>query len=80
MGNFIERLMLRARTTPEKVADRILLLMRRRDPPLRQPIGLDAHFFGLLRRVLPRAWYHRLLYAFLPGIQRWGTGWRDPLP
>ena len=77
MGRFIERLMLRATTTPESVAKKIIRLMEQRRPPLRAPVGIDAHFFSLLRRLLPRGWYHRLLYRFLPGIHRWGTGLRD---
>jgi short-subunit dehydrogenase len=77
MGRFIERLMQRASTTPEKVAATLLRLMEQDSPPLRVPVGIDAHFFGILRRWLPRGAYHRLLYAFLPGIQRWGTGWRE---
>lgn len=77
MGRFIEGLMLRATTTPESIAKKILRLMQQKQPPLRVPVGIDAHFFGLLRRMLPRGWYHRLLYKFLPGIHRWGTGIRD---
>jgi short-subunit dehydrogenase len=77
MGRFIEKLMRRASTTPEKVAATVLHLMEREGPPLRVPVGIDAHFFGVLRRWLPRGMYHRLLYAFLPDIQRWGTGWRE---
>ena len=80
MGRFIESLMMRARTTPENIAERILRIMEQRNPPLRVPIGMDAHFFALLRRWLPRSCYHRLLYAFLPGIRRWGTGWRAQEP
>lgn len=77
MGRFIETLMRRATTTPEKVAATVLRLMEQDSPPLRVPVGIDAHFFGILRRWMPRGFYHRLLYAFLPGIQRWGTGWRE---
>ncbi len=80
MGKFIEALMQRATTTPESVAKKIIRLMEQRHPPLRAPVGIDAHFFSLLRRLLPRGWYHRLLYRFLPGIHRWGTGLRDETP
>ena len=61
----------------EKVADKIIDLLDSKSPALRSSVGLDAHFFGLLRRWLPRGIYHRLLYALLPGIHRWGTGIRD---
>lgn len=77
MGRFIESLMQRATTTPESIAKKILRLMEQTQPPLRAPVGIDAHFFGVLRRMLPRGWYHRLLYKCLPGIHRWGTGMRD---
>ncbi len=77
MGKFIERLMKKATATPEKVADKIIDLLDSKSPALRSSVGLDAHFFGLLRRWLPRGIYHRLLYALLPGIHRWGTGIRD---
>ncbi len=77
MGEFIERLMKKASATPEKVADKIIELLEKKSPALRTSVGLDAHFFGLLRRWLPRGIYHRLLYAMLPGIHRWGTGIRD---
>jgi short-subunit dehydrogenase len=80
MGRFIESFMHRATTTPESVAQKILHLMEQRQPPLRAPVGIDAHFFALLRRLMPRGWYHRLLYKFLPGIHRWGTGLRDQAP
>lgn len=80
MGRFIEALMLRATTTPESVAKKIIRIMEQRRPPLRAPVGIDAHFFSILRRLLPRGWYHRLLYRFLPGIHRWGTGLRDDTP
>ena len=77
MGKFIERLMKKATATPDKVADQIIKLLDSNSPSLRSSVGLDAHFFGLLRRWLPRGIYHRLLYSLLPGIHRWGTGIRD---
>lgn len=80
MGRFIESLMQRAITTPDSIARKILRLMEQGQPPLRAPVGIDAHFFAVLRRLLPRDWYHRLLYKFLPGIHRWGTGLREQAP
>jgi NAD(P)-dependent dehydrogenase (short-subunit alcohol dehydrogenase family) len=72
MAGLIERLMARARATPESVAARIERVLRMRRPPLRVQVTADAHFFSLLRRLLPRGWYHRLLYRALPGVSAWG--------
>jgi NAD(P)-dependent dehydrogenase (short-subunit alcohol dehydrogenase family) len=72
MGGLIERLMERARATPDSVAKRIHRVLRMRRPPLRVQVTGDAHFFAWLRRLLPRGLYHRILYRALPGAARWG--------
>ena len=72
MAPFIEKVMARAWATPEKVAARVHRLMRRKRPPLRAPVTIDAHVFYLLRRMLPRPLYHWLLYRSLPHVDRWG--------
>ncbi|REJ76688.1 MAG: SDR family NAD(P)-dependent oxidoreductase [Acidobacteria bacterium] len=72
MRGFIERLMARSWATPESVARRMHRCMTMRRPPLRYQVTADAHFFSLLRRLLPRGVYHRVLYAALPGIRKWG--------
>jgi short-subunit dehydrogenase len=72
MAGFIARLMEGTKVTPEAVATRILNVMRQRNPPLRVAAGADAHFFNLLRRLLPRRLYHSILYSALPGIRTWG--------
>jgi NAD(P)-dependent dehydrogenase (short-subunit alcohol dehydrogenase family) len=74
MDQFITRLMQRTWATPDTVARTVLRVMRRRCPPLRVPATLDAHLFSLLRRVLPRGLYHRLLNAALPGRRLWASG------
>ncbi|MBX3745771.1 MAG: SDR family NAD(P)-dependent oxidoreductase [Verrucomicrobiae bacterium] len=76
MHGFIERWMRRAWSSPEEVARVIERVMERRDPPLRVSATPDAWVFAKLRRWLPRRWYHRLLYAALPGIGRWGPAGR----
>lgn len=79
MSRLIERLMTRSTSSPERVADVILKVMRRRRPPLRVSGTRDAHFFYLLRRFLPRTLYHAILYRGLPGIESWGrAGEPDP--
>jgi short-subunit dehydrogenase len=72
MSQFIARLMQRAQASPEAIAERVLQVMRAKDPPLRVPATFDAHLFALLRRLLPRRLYHRVLYAALPSIRAWG--------
>lgn len=72
MGPFIELLMKRAITTPDDVASRILGTLERRTPPLRVSATLDARFFYLLRRLLPRRFYHAILYRLLPHVRQWG--------
>lgn len=78
MTGFISRWMEKAWSRPDDIARVIVRVMRRRDPPLRVSATPDARLFALLRRLLPRRIYHRLLYACLPGIQRW-NGVQDPV-
>ncbi|MFT6362704.1 MAG: short-subunit dehydrogenase [Planctomycetota bacterium] len=72
MGPFIARMMGLSFATHERVAKKILRTMRRNDPPLRVQATIDAHAFTILRRVLPRWIYHRVLYNSLPRIRKWG--------
>ena len=72
MSAFIERLMGASFSTSERIAARIIQTMEMEAPPLRLPATLDAHFFALLRRLLPRRIYHWVLYKNLPGIGQWG--------
>ena len=74
MATLIERLMDRTLATPDDVALRIQRTLESPTPPLRVYATIDAHVFALLRRILPRGAYHRLLYATLPRIWTWGKG------
>lgn len=79
MARLIEKLMTRkSASPPERVADVILRVMRRRRPPLRVPGTTDANYFYLLRRFLPRSLYHAMLYRGLPDIASWGPPDPDP--
>lgn len=78
MSPFIEKLMKLSFTTSEQVAAVILRNMQKKNPPLRVPATPDALLFSVLRRVLPRSWYHRLLYRFLPNVKNWGKGTKKP--
>lgn len=72
MDGMIARLMDWTRATPDAVARKIVRTLARRDPPLRIPATWDAHAFTLLRRLLPRGLYHRVLYRLLPKVASWG--------
>ena len=50
----------------------ILDVIEHKSPPLWVSGTLDAYLFNALRRLLPSGLYHRLLYAGLPRIWRWG--------
>ncbi len=72
MASFIERMMERTFATPESVARAVVRTLHQRNPPLRVYATPDAHLFALLRRMLPRSWYHAVLYRALPHVRGWG--------
>ncbi len=72
MAPFIARLMKWSPATPEQVAKKVYKVIMKKNPPLRVAATWDSHIFGLLRRVLPRGLYHRILYYSLPKVIRWG--------
>lgn len=72
MEELIHALMTLTFYTPEDVAETILDVIEAKNPPLWVPGTFDARVFNLLRRMLPAGLYHRLLYAGLPRIWRWG--------
>ncbi len=72
MTTFVESIMQRSPCTSESVAKAIFKVARMKRPPLRLPGTTDARIFYFVRRILPRALYHALLYRFLPGIRQWG--------
>lgn len=72
MAPFIAKMMRLSPSTPEKIAKKIHKIIDNNNPPLRNPVTLDAYVFGLLRRLLPQRFYHYLMYFSLPHIFRWG--------
>jgi len=72
MSEFIGRIMRRVPATPRSVAKKVVRAIDSRRPPLRVAGTMDAFLFSALRRLLPRAIYHEVLYRALPGISRWG--------
>lgn len=72
MAPFIAKMMNLSSSTPETIAKKIHRIIGSENPPLRVPVTLDAYFFGLLRKLLPRGLYHALMYYSLPKIYKWG--------
>ena len=72
MAPFIAKMMRLSPSTPEKVAKKILKVINSKNPPLRVPVTVDAYFFGLIRKLLPRKMYHAIMYYSLPRVFRWG--------
>ena len=72
MGKFIEGLMNRAVATPDTIAAKIIRAIESGNPRLRIPATVDAYFFYLLRRIMPRRLYHWILWRNLPRIEKWG--------
>jgi NAD(P)-dependent dehydrogenase (short-subunit alcohol dehydrogenase family) len=72
MDELIAGLMTLTFYTPKDVAETILEVIEQKNPPLWVSGTLDASLFDVLRRLLPSGLYHRLLYAGLPRIWRWG--------
>ncbi|MBC7544836.1 MAG: SDR family oxidoreductase [Candidatus Sericytochromatia bacterium] len=80
MSRLVQRLMDYTLATPESIAAQILRVIHQADPPLRVLATFDAQLFLLLRRLMPRALYHRLLYLCLPGVREWGKEPADDTP
>jgi hypothetical protein len=72
MTNFIRRCMQLSSSSPEDVARIVVKTMHRQNPPLRVSGTRDAWLFGVLRRLLPRRFYHAVLYRGLPKVNTWG--------
>ena len=71
MEPFVAKMMAWSRVTPEKVAKVVLKMIRKKNPPLRELVSLDATVFHFLRRFLPRRLLHEFLFFCLPGSRRW---------
>lgn len=73
MTPFIERLMGYSFTTPVSVAQRILKIIKKENPPLWIPATIDAKIFYYLRRFIPRRILLELLFATLPRARHWAN-------
>ena len=72
MTRFVEKIMKRTPCTSRDVAKAIYRAAHMKSPPLRLAGTPDARLFHIIRRILPRWAYHKLLYISLPGIKIWG--------
>lgn len=72
MAPFIAKMMKLSFATPESISRKIQKVIESKNPSLRIPVTADAYFFGILRKVLPRDWYHKLMYYSLPEVFKWG--------
>lgn len=71
MGSFIEKVMRRATSKPQDIANIIVKTLSHPKPPLRVLATLDSWFFYFFRRLMPSRVYHFILFRFLPNIQHW---------
>lgn len=72
MAPFIGKMMKLSPSTPESIARKIHSVIDSDNPPLRVPATVDAYFFGIIRKILPRRIYHAIMYYSLPQVFRWG--------
>jgi short-subunit dehydrogenase len=72
IGPFIERLMCLSRATPERIAKKIVNLIERDDPALWVTATQDATLFAILRKLLPKQIFHKIMFHLLPGSAAWG--------
>lgn len=75
MTPFVERMMNLSLTTPEKVAQQILKVLKTENPPLWVPVTLDAKLFYYIRRLLPRRLLLPFLYWCLPNARNWAKNY-----
>lgn len=74
MSHFIGRMMHFGLATPDSIAHLVLYVIRTKQPPLWVPAAFDAEFFYYLKRFFPRRLILPFFYWFLPGSEKWGTG------
>lgn len=72
MTAFIERLMKTSPATATAVAKKVEAVIEAKNPGLRVAATPDAYLFDLIRRLLPRRFYHWILYRLLPYPGCWG--------
>jgi short-subunit dehydrogenase len=77
MAPFVEKLMKFSSTTPQRVANLVLKIIHKENPPLWVPATIDAVVFYYLRRFIPRRFFHTVLFYLLPHATRWGKNYSN---
>lgn len=77
MEPFIGKLMNLSTVTSEDIAFKIRKVIHKKTPPLWVAVTPDAGFFFWLRKVLPRRFFHRFMYQFLPKVHHWGDAFKN---
>ncbi|MBC85814.1 MAG: oxidoreductase [Bdellovibrionaceae bacterium] len=77
MTPFVAKMMSLSLTSPEKLAKLILNVVRTEKPRLRIPGTLDAYFFYYLRRLIPRRFFHEILFWCLPNAKHWAKDYSN---
>jgi short-subunit dehydrogenase len=72
MKRLIYNRMHRSLATNEKIACKVHGVIKRKCPPLRVYVTVDAWLFFLIRRFCPPKIYFSLSYIFLPNVRSWG--------
>jgi len=75
MAPFVEKMMRRSPSNPQKIAKIILRTIQKERPPLWVPATLDALAFYYIRRLFPRRLLLPFLFNCLPGARHWGKGY-----
>lgn len=78
MSPFIEKLMKWSRSSPEDIAETVVNLIGKVDPPLRVRATFDAKIFAFLRWAIPGFLFHRIMFVLLPHSKEWGIRSRIP--
>lgn len=72
MKGFISSWMGMSYSTNERIALKVVNTIRRRSPPLRVYVTLDAWILYFIRKMCPPKIYFFVMYKMLPGINKWG--------
>ena len=75
MTPFVEKMMRLSIATPDKIANTILKVIKKENPPLWVAATPDALIFHFIRRALPRRWMLPVLFSFLPNAKTWGKAY-----
>ncbi len=76
MGPWIARIMEKSMATPESISKKIIGLCNMTRLPLWVPVSIDSWIFHIIRKIIPRNFFHRFMRLFLPHGTKWGGRFR----